>query len=147
MNTIITILLLLGNNSHDIQVAYYKINHVDDNLKVKFVFEYNDIIETQNELKNTLNDQSLQDYINANFSIAINNITQTISFEKMKIKHKHIYLIGQVANVTETILLLDIKNICLLNIANHSNIIEVNINTEQRDFLMNSKRTSISVKY
>lgn len=132
---------------HDIQVAYYKIHQENDNLLIEFVFEENDILNTMNELEIDFSNENIQKYITNNFSLIINSQQQSIKFESVENKHKHIYLAGTIAEKAQRIYTIDIDNTCLLNIGNQSNIVEIRLNEKRRDFLMNLERTSIQISY
>jgi len=125
--------LLLSLNSHDIQVAFFKIYQNSDTLSIKFVFEKEDIL-TVIENKNT-------------FSIKLNNQIVNINYDKFTVKDKHISLVGQFSDSIKEVHSLELDNTCLLNIKNHSNIIQVTLNNQERDFLMNRKRTNIQINY
>jgi len=65
----------------------------------------------------------------------------------MQINEKHISMTCDIYEVKDKIQSIDLQNTCLLNIDNHSNIIEFRIDDTERDFLMNEKRTTISIFY
>ena len=147
MNILLFLCLFFGINSHDIQVAFYKIEDKNENLHIEFVLEKDDIQSTFTEIKSELSDENLQKYLSENFFLFINNEKQYLSFSKMQVKNKHIYLQGSLPKLEHAITSLAIKNTCLLNIEGHSNIIQIRLHDEERDFLMNTDRTSITINY
>ncbi len=147
MNLITSILLFITGISHDIQIAYFKIYPENENLKIEFIFEYNDLSEIPIELNKELNDKIIQEYISSNFLLSINNSAQKITFDNTKLQHKHLHVVGHIDNTLEEIKVIDIKNTCLINIDDHSNIIEIHLNSRQRDFLMNKDRTTLQINY
>jgi|GEM_PF-5803340 len=147
MNLVISTLLFLGIYVHDIQVAYFKIHKEDNSLVIEFVFEKNDLTSALNELNFDLSDKNLQSYIKSNFSLSSNKEKQNLTFGKMRLKDKHIYVEGRTTVKKSHIENLEIENKCLTNIKGHSNIVEVVLHEKQRDFLMNDERTSIQINY
>jgi uncharacterized protein YuzE len=65
----------------------------------------------------------------------------------MKNREKHIYIKASLTKPLKNISSLEIENNCLLDIDGHSNIIEIRLENQERDFLMNKRRTFIKVNY
>lgn len=147
MNKVLIIFLMLGMNSHDIQVAFFKISQVGDELNIEFVLEKEDVFTTFNQKNITLSDRSLHEYLKENFILSVNKNSKTLSFGKMQIRGEHIYLMGGLSKIKQSISSIEIENKCLLNMEDHSNIIEIRLNNQERDFLMNGDRTSIEINY
>ena len=133
--------------SHDIQVAFFKIYEGDHIVHIDFVFEKEDLLlALDQDESNTLNEE-LQHYLQENFSITINNKIRSLNYSKAIIENKHISINGSLSKQIEAISSIKIANKCLLNIDDHSNIIEIRLQDQERDFLMNTDRTTISVNY
>lgn len=147
MNLLLLFWSLIVPFSHDVQIALFKIHQDQDKIHVQFVFEKEDIIQTLGCSDEEFNEEKLFTYLNNNFSIIINNSKKTLEYSSVELKNKHMHLKAKIPFQNELIQSLDIENSCLLNIKKHSNIIEVRLNEEERDFLMNKNRTSIQIKY
>lgn len=147
MITIFSSLLFLIGSSHDIQVAYFKIHQEENAICIDFVFELDDVVATFEEQKKTLTDEHFKKYLEKHFSLRINNEVQNFTFEEMQFKSKHIRLRGNLQKIEQPIKSIILENTCLLNIDNHSNIIEIKLFEQERDFLMNKHRTEINVTY
>ena len=147
MKSVIFSLLLAAFFSHDIQVAFFKLSQEDNQLTMEIKFEKEDLESTFDENHIELNDKNIKTYLLKNLTLAINGNKQQLSFDEMLIKNKHIYLKSNILEIDEVVKSVDIQNTCLLNIANHSNIVEVRLNKSERDFLMDSDRTSIKLSY
>lgn len=144
MKLIILLLLFSRSISHDVQVAYYKIYQETSMLNIEFVFENEDITGV---LESPMSDEDLQEYISSHFSISINDNPQNLIYNNFKIKGSHIYIVAAIPNVTEKISTINISNTCLLNIEDQSNIVNLRLHEQERDFLMNKDRTSIRITY
>jgi len=147
MKVFVLILLFCGLLTHDTQVAYYKIKQEGRTVTVQFIFEQEEILQSLGSSQAQFTDQLLENYLNAHFSIVINGIARELSFEKMKSEHKHVLVSGSILNVDEGIHNVEINNTCLVDVEEHSNIIELYLGSDQRDFLMNRDRTSIQITY
>jgi len=139
--------LCFSFSCHDIQIAIFKIQEEVDYLQVNVVFEKDDVHHTFLDSDQKLEADHLKAYLQNNFSISINQEKQNLIFSNMQIKEKHIHLTARLPKPETSITLLEIQNTCLLNIQNHSNIIKLRLLDQERDFLMNDKRTQISVNY
>ncbi len=147
MKFLTLIFLFSGFYSHDIQVAFFKLHQENEDFTMEIVMEKDDLESTFDELDIILTNNNLQDYLHENLSLLINKEKQTLCFEKMQIKNKHISLKCNIHEMNEIVQSLELRNTCLLNNENHSNIIEIRIGERERDFLMNKERTTIIVKY
>lgn len=147
MKFLVFIFIINGFCAHDVQVAFFKIHQENEKLMMDVVMEKEDVERTFDELGILLTESSFQNYLQENLIMIINNENQIICFDNMQINDKHITMACNVNEVNENITSLKLNNSCLLNIENHSNIIEIRVNDKQRDFLMNMERTSISVNY
>lgn len=138
---------LLLVSSHDIQVAIFTIYEDKETVHVDFLFEKEDLlIGFESEDKTDLNN-CLQLYIQQNFSITINHEEQVLDIGEAEHKDKHISIKGKTKEHIDLIKSLEISNTCLLNINDHSNIIQLRLHDQERDFLMNSDRTFIKLNY
>ncbi len=146
MNLAYILLLFLGMNTHDIQVAFFKIHQDTEQVNIDFVFEKEDLnfLLDKDEI---LSHEKLEDYISNNFSVTVDDQTSNLSFGDVKVESKHIHVHGFIPQTKHTIQSLEIKNTCLLDIEDHSNIIEVRLNNQERDFLMNEDRTTLIITY
>lgn len=132
---------------HDVQVAFFKIHQGNDSLEMQIIMEKEDVESTFKESNIRFSENSFQDYLHQNITLWINKEKQILCLDVMEVKEKHISMICNIHDVHDKIESLEINNTCLLNINNHSNIIELRIDDSERDFLMNEGRTSISVTY
>lgn len=140
-------LLFSSVDTHNIQVAYYTINQYADTLTVDFVFEDKDLSATFAQLAIPLSTATLQSYLEKHFALSINDELTTLSYGTMEVENKHIYLTASTSALPDKIQSLTLHNTCLLSIDDHSNIIEVKLHGKDRDFLMNTHRTSLKIDY
>jgi len=147
MKILLLALLMTGFCTHDIQIAFFKIHRNNDNLSMEIIMEKEDVEHTFKESDIDLTDANFKNYLNQNLSLLINKEKQELCLDRMQINEKHISMTCDIYEVKDKIQSIDLQNTCLLNIDNHSNIIEFRIDDTERDFLMNEKRTTISIFY
>lgn len=148
MKLLLFVFLILEATPHDIQVAYFKIHEEKDILIVDFTFEKEDITQVYKKDITKVSSKELLSYIENNFSISINNKSQTLKLENVILKDKHVTIRGRIdQTIISNINTLEINNTCLLGIDDHSNIMKIRLHDQERDFLMNSERTTITVNY
>lgn len=147
MNILLLICSLYSILSHDIQVAIFKITQEKKIVHIDFIFEKDDMLLSLKKSETMINEEQLQNYVQNHFSFEINNNIQVLSYSRFNIDDKHILLRGSVLNAIQQIQSIKIYNTCLLDIEDHSNIIEIRVHDQERDYLMNSDRTTIEVDF
>lgn len=147
MKFLFACLFLFSSVSHDIQVAYFKIYEKGDELIVDFVFEREDLLEALGQKQSDLEDAHIHSYLKEKFAVRVNNKQRQINFNFIDVKEKHVHLSGSLTEKIESISTIEINNHCLLGIDNHSNIVELRLYDQERDFLMNAERTNIKIDY
>lgn len=141
-----SLLLLFSFTSHDVQVANFTIYQESEKLCFDVVFEQDDIEKTFAERQINFTSETMQQYLTDNFVVKVNGKKSTLSYNKVERKLRHIYLSGNLSSTKKKIKTINIKNTCLLNIEDHSNIIELRLRNQERDFLMNTGRKEIDIK-
>jgi len=147
MRFLLFIFLLIEAPLHDIQVAYFKIYENQKNIIVDITFEKDDIVGIFNKDVSKISDEDLIKYVKKHFSIKVDQIKQEMDLGDVSYKSKHITMKGKIASRTTSANSIEVYNSCLLDIEDHSNIIKIRLNDQERDFLMNTKRTSIKLNY
>ncbi len=140
------LLIFKSSFSHDIQVASFTIYEEEEQLRFDVVLEHKDIVRTFAERQKEPNENEIRNYILDNVGVFINKKECKISFDKVENKSHHIYLKGKLSTPIKKVKIIEIKNTCLLNIEGHSNVIQLRLNNQERDFLMNINRKEIIVQ-
>ena len=137
------------DSNHDIQVAFFKIKSEKERLTCDVIIEEKDLVEVL-----MLKDQSkkqaqkkILDYLSENFKLKVNGKTKSINYQFAESKSKHIHLRGRISKSRKKVKSLNVTNNCFKNIEDHSNILEVRLNEQERDFLMNASRTEININF
>lgn len=131
--------------SHDIQVAYFKIYKDDQHLIIDLTVEKEDVLLALDVKDGELTDSMFHSYLMDKFSLKINGVVVLPKFNNIILKSKHLKVKGIVQISDPKINELTITNTLFLSVPNHSNIIEIRLNNQERDFLMDEDRTKINV--
>ncbi len=131
--------------SHDVQTAFFTIKQKSDTVFVEMIFETDDIVEALNAPSENISTSQMQTYLEKHFQIEVNDIPYSYRISKPKSKKGHLKCKAILNQSIEKIESIKISNDCLLHIEDHSNIIEIRLNDQERDFLMNKDRTSIQI--
>jgi len=145
MQLLFLLLFVFYSTPHDIQVAHYTISQDDENIIVDFGFEASDLRAAL--MDKSLSQENIQEYVDGTFSLKLNGEKQILCYDPAELRRKHIYMQARSPKPKEGIASLEIVNTCLLMIEGHSNVIELRLDEEERDFLMNKNRTRIVVNY
>lgn len=139
--------LLLFNSylSHDVQVATFTISNFEDEIRLDIILEHEDIVKTFAERQIVVNEKEIKNYLSQNLDILLNKEVSKLRFDSIEKKSHHIYVSGKIENQQKKINTIQIKNTCLLNIEEHSNVIQIRLNNQERDFLMTDERLEIFV--
>lgn len=132
--------------THDVQVATFTIYQDAGQLQFEIVLEQEDLEHTFAERQIDLKESAIKTYLKDKVEISINKKSSLLSYDKVESRSHHIYVSGNISQPKKKIKTIQIKNTCLLNIEEHSNIIQIRLNDQERDFLMNKDRQELEIK-
>ena len=147
LTSIFLFIAICSNVDHDIQVAFFKINQEQGKITCDVIFEQDDLISVLEISKEKSAENKIIDYVEDHFKLKINKTHYPLNFTFAESKEKHIHLIGTIPNFNKKVKNLVVINECLNKIEDHSNIIEIRLNKEEKDYLMNQDRTEIKIKF
>lgn len=148
MNKAILLLTFLTTSffSHDIQVATFMIYQESDQVFLAVKIEAQDIANELAVASVEHDPKLIESFLNDQTMFKFNGQRKHLTVKSVEVKEDHLIIQSEFEGVIESIQNVDIQNTCLLSIENHSNIIQLRLNNQERDFLMNSKRTNINVE-
>ena len=133
--------------SHDVPIATFHIYESDRTIKIDINFDVQDLSKALELNSNKINLKSIEDYLDNHTKFLFNTRNTTIKLSTFRIIKDHIIVKGYFENASTKIETLEINNTCLNEVYNHSNIIQMDINDQSKDYRMHVGRTSISLKY
>ena len=146
MNQLLLIaLLFVTSNLHDIQVAYFTFHKEGNQLLIDINFEKEDILNTLGLIEEELSNELLFNYLQEHFEIKLNGTKTQIRLKEVTSKENHLDIVCLVGSNPSKLSSISIDNTCFLQIEDHSNIIEVKLENQERGFLSNKDRTSINI--
>ena len=134
--------------THDVTIAMFRISESTAGLALDVTLDVEDFCNDQKINNSELSVQNLQTYLNRNTSFQFNQEkAAAILVKDFTIVNDHIKIKCDLGNNRMNIRSLNIQNTCLINVAKHSNIIQIDLNETFRDFRMHKGRTEIVVEY
>jgi len=133
--------------AHDVPVATFRItaSHAIINLDVSLDLE--DFSESLDIEISEVNLKNVQTYLQENTSFQFNDQVANFKITEVKIIRDHIQAKGTFGRVAKNIKTIKVENTCLIDVARHSNVIQVDLNNQSKDYRMHKKRTEIRLAY
>ena len=132
---------------HDVPLAKFHIKASDDIIEMDIIFDLEDFTESLEIRTTDVNLESVQNYIAKNTSFQFNAQVANLKISEVKIIRNHLKVKGDFGESKMIIKNIEIENRCLINIPNHSNVIQIDLNNKSKDYRMHKKRTVINLKY
>ena len=145
--TLITGLLTTTVTEHDVAIAIFRMTETSEATIVEITLDEQDIAYELNELHVPYDHKNIEQYLTANFQIfADSNIAQ---YEVTAItkQSNHLHITARLSKHLTHYSTLQIVNRCFVSIPDHSNIIQLELNNEVRDYRMHKTRQTIEVQY
>lgn len=139
--------LISVNPFHDIQVAFFKIEHDSYGLSLDIKTELNHFTKAADLEDASVTEALIKYYVSKNLSILINGDPAEISVGSYKVEDRHLHIHAKINYQERDINRITLTNTFLLSLDDHSNIIEFRLKDQLRDFLMNEKRKQITVEF
>ena len=133
--------------THDVPIAIFHITESNGLLEINITFDLEDFSKSTDIKTSKINIESMENYLVQNTNFQFNSQVAKLKLSDMQIVRDHIKIKGIFEKSTENISTIRIENTCLINVLRHSNVIQVDLNNESRDYRMHSKRTAIELKY
>ncbi len=145
---LITLLSLfwLSLASHDIQVATFKIYEENSKVLLQVYMEAEDVAQTLDLNIDTITTEVLKKYLEQHTRFFFNQVPQKYDINQVDLDHKHLTITAQFSSPPEDLNHIELHNSCLLEIEDQSNVIELRLNNQEKDFLMNKFRTVIHIQ-
>ena len=132
---------------HDVPVALFHITESDGILEIDITFDLEDFSKSLDIKTSEVNLGLLQNYLTKNTNFQFNSHVANLKISEVKIVRDHIKVKGNLGKKMENIDSIKIENSCLNNVNRHSNILQIDINNQSKDYRMHKKRTVINLKY
>lgn len=138
-------LLFANGSSHDLAMAKFKVFTTADQTHLAITIDKEDLLAEMKAQEFSL--ELLQSYFEAHTIFTFDGKQEVFKLTDFRINADHLKLNASFINRIGQVKALQIENTCLINVKKHSNIMQIDINNEQKDFRMHEKRTVIIVEY
>ena len=132
---------------HDVPIAMFHITESNDVIQIGITLDLEDFSESLDIKMEEVNLKMIQHYLDQHTSFQFNTQVAKLNISTFKIVRDHIRVKGKFEKVAQKIKTLKVENTCLNNVSSHSNIIQVDLNNETKDYRMHKKRTVINLSY
>ena len=133
---------------HDIQVSTFTVyQRPSDKIKLDVVMEIDDLSDELKTTADQLTPNLLETYLNSQTAFKFNGSGKMLRVNAVAVKAKHLIIQSEFEGAVHSVHTLEIQNTCLLGVEDQSNIIEIRLNDQERDFLMNSSRKKIKIEW
>jgi len=142
-------LLVFFSNSlnlmHDVPLAKFHITESNARVQITIFFDVEDFSESLNINAEEVNRSKMQNYLDKHTSFQFNTQVTKLNVSEVSIVRDHIKVKGIFNKKGTDIKTIKIENTCLNNISSHSNIIQIDLNNQSKDYRMHKKRTVINL--
>ena len=133
---------------HDVPVATFHITATDAVVNLDITFDLEDFSESLDIKTTEVNLKNVQAYLDENTNFYFNDQAANFKITEVKIlRDHHIKAKGTFGRLEKNIKTVKVENTCLNNVARHSNVIQIDLNDQSKDYRMHKKRTVISLVY
>lgn len=132
---------------HDVAIALFHITENQDQISMEISFDIEDLSNSMNVKEADISLENLEEYFSENTSFLFNGNMNNFDLIELKTENDHLKVKGQFSRKMNDIRSLTITNTCLIEVAKHSNIIQIDLNDTSRDFRMHKGRTKIELRY
>lgn len=146
------LLLVLSNSSilapsHDVPIAMFRISESNAALQLDITFDLEDLSSSLNADASEVDLEKIQTYLKQHTKFQFDTHIAELRLSSIQIVKDHVRVSGSLGIAKDNIKELKVENTCLNNVSNHSNIIQLDINNQSKDFRMHKGRTIINVQY
>jgi DNA polymerase III sliding clamp (beta) subunit (PCNA family) len=134
-----------NNEFHDLPIGYFRMYELDSLTMMNITLDAEDVAKAISKTVTEINLQDFQKYINENTNWKFDDKKVLVMINQVNLEQDHLKAIGYFEGENLCAKNLYISNRILLEVANQSNIIEINRKDQTMDFHMNKKRTEIRV--
>ena len=132
---------------HDVPLATFRITESNDILEVNITFDLEDFSQSLEIKTSEINLKRVQDYLTKHTSFQFNAQVTNLKISEVNIVRDHIKIKGNLGKTIKHIDTIKIENTCLNNISRHSNVIQIDLNNQSKDYRMHKRRTVINLEY
>lgn len=131
--------------NHNVPMAVFEIYQESETIHLNITLDAEDLAQKLRLALPDISKEVLEKYLSSNTSFIFDNTINELDIVDFDFVGEHLKINGVFKKEIATIKQLEIINNCLLNVDNQSNIIQLDINGDSKDYRMHKKRNSITV--
>lgn len=129
---------------HDLPLAFLTLWQEGDEVKLQIKIEADDLELVLGQKSVALNDLSIKDYISANLDFVFDGKSSHIDIYEVTKNRQH-FMINANVLIDDFCQSIEVTNTLLVQIPNHSNILQLRLGEKERDFRMHKKRQDVEI--
>ena len=133
-----------GFMPHDVPLAIFTLSQNQDQIALTIKMEYEDANKVFQLEDSEFSTVIFEQLINTTSTLEFDGIPAKIQVQEVKMEGEHVRIIANI-NPTDYCQKIAITSTLLNSIPNHSNIIQLRLGQEDRDFRMHKSRTRIEI--
>ena len=130
---------------HNIPIAIFKIHQLSNKVILDITIDAEDLGNEVNLSSNNISKEVIKNYLNLNTSFSFDNKIIELEIKNLEQDGDHLKINCAFNTEIADLKQLEIRNTCLINVDNHSNIIQVNLNNISKDYRMHKNRKTIAI--
>jgi len=130
---------------HSVPIAIFNIHQLSNQVLLDITIDKENLSEELDLAPTDLTKKVILKYLQENTSFSFDNKINELEIKDLNQMGDHLKIDCVFKTEISNVKQLEIKNTCLLNIDNHSNIIQVDLNNISKDYRMYIKRKTISI--
>lgn len=134
------------NTGHDIPIAIFKLYEAQEEIHLSVVMDLEDLVHFSDIISDNIEEEKVLDYLNSHTAWFFDDRLASIQLLEVKQEREHLHIIAKLDTLVKDFSKIKVKNTCLNEVRNHSNIIQVELGEEIKDFRMHKGRTKIEVE-
>jgi len=130
---------------HDAPIAMFKLMDNGDHTKIHITLDAEDLSNTLSVASDEMDLAFLNTYLSDRFDVLLDGRRVDLYLNNAYSKMDHIHIEGKINQSISSSFKITVRNSCLLDIDNQSNIVQFKYGEELRDFRMSEERQEIEV--
>lgn len=131
--------------NHNGPMAVFKIYQESETIHLDITLDAEDLAQELRLGPPDISKDVMEKYLRSNTSFIFDNIINELDIVDFDFVGEHLKINGVFITEIAITKQLEIINNCLLNVDNQSNIIQIDLNGDSKDYRMHKKRNSITV--
>lgn len=134
-------------SEHEVSIAIFRVSESSESIDLHITLDAADYCKETKSEEDKIALPTITKYLEQNFTLEINGEPAPYILTDLKSTGDHLQLKGHLVKKPASIQNISTTNKVMLNISDQSNILELDLNDERRDYRMHEERQRVFVEY